>query len=163
MPDHPPAADRETDPSENKLLLRGATLFARLALAAAFLSAVADRFGLWGPPGTPNVGWGNFESFTAYVHVLAPYLSGVLVDIAAWGATIIEILLGVALLVGIALRWVSFASAATLIVFGLSMFVFSGFETPFSASVFTAAAAALLLGLAPDDSHLLRLDRLRKV
>lgn len=29
-----------------------ATLFARLALAAGFLSAVADRFGYWGKPGT---------------------------------------------------------------------------------------------------------------
>ncbi|MEW2478605.1 hypothetical protein AB0876_03345 [Mycobacterium sp. NPDC049093] len=142
------SADEKT-PSENKLLLRGATLFARVALAAGFLSAVADRFGLWGPPGTSNVGWGNFESFTAYVHVLAPYLTGVLVDIVAWGATIVEIVLAVGLLLGVALRWVSFASAAILLVFGLSMFVFAGFETPFSASVFTAAAAALLVGSAP--------------
>jgi hypothetical protein len=27
--------------------------------AAGFLSAVADRFGLWGPPGAPNVAWGG--------------------------------------------------------------------------------------------------------
>jgi hypothetical protein len=32
-----------------------AAIFLRLALAAGFLSAVADRFGLWGPPGTPGV------------------------------------------------------------------------------------------------------------
>ncbi|MGV0812084.1 hypothetical protein ABQF34_09005 [Mycolicibacterium boenickei] len=160
MPDDATAATSETSPFENRRLLYTATLFARLALAAAFLSAVADRFGLWGPAGTPNVAWGNFESFTAYAHVLAPYLSGALLDLVAWGATIVEIILGVALLLGIALRWVSFASAATLIAFGISMFFFAGFETPFSASVFTAAAAALLLGLAPDSSHVFRLDRL---
>jgi hypothetical protein len=30
------------------------TAFLRAALAAGFFSAVADRFGLWGPPGTPH-------------------------------------------------------------------------------------------------------------
>lgn len=157
MPDD--TTSDEKDPTEDRRLLYGATLFARVALAAGFVSAVADRFGWWGPPGTPNVGWGNFESFTAYVGVLAPYLSGALLDITAWGATIIEIILAVALLLGVALRWVSFASAVTLIVFAGSMFLFAGFETPFSASVFTAAAAAVLLGLAPDSSHIFQLDR----
>jgi hypothetical protein len=33
-------------------------LFARFALGASFLSAVADRFGLWGPHGAKNVSWG---------------------------------------------------------------------------------------------------------
>src|SRR5262249_57164882 len=43
-----------------------AAIFLRLALAAGFLSAVADRFGLWGPPGTPGVAWGGFDPFLAY-------------------------------------------------------------------------------------------------
>jgi hypothetical protein len=33
---------------------RIALLAARIALAAALLSAVADRFGLWDPPGSPH-------------------------------------------------------------------------------------------------------------
>ncbi|WP_051289024.1 hypothetical protein [Mycobacterium sp. URHD0025] len=144
----------------NQRLLHAATVFARLALALAFLSAVADRFGLWGPAGTPNVAWGNFESFTAYVHVLAPYLTGGLLHLTAWLATVAEVTLAVGLLLGVGLRWVSFGSAALLAVFGISMFVFAGFETPFSASVFTAVAAALLLGLAPENSHIFRLDKL---
>ena len=37
-------------------------LFARFALGASFLSAVADRFGLWGPYGAKNV-LGRFRSF----------------------------------------------------------------------------------------------------
>ena len=41
-------------------------LFARLALGASFLSAVADRFGLWGPHGAKNVAWGNFAQFVEY-------------------------------------------------------------------------------------------------
>ncbi|MGW0159396.1 DoxX family membrane protein [Mycobacterium sp. NPDC003323] len=143
----------------DRRLLRAATVFARLALASAFLSAVADRFGLWGPAGTPHVAWGHFDAFVDTVAVFAPYLPDPLVPAAAWAATIVEVLLAVALLLGVALRWTAAASAATLMVFGLSMLFFWGAETPFSASVFTAAAAAALLAVAPDDSHALRLGR----
>ena len=50
---------------------RLAILYARVALGAAFLSAVADRFGLWGKRG----GWRNFATFRAQntknsVHIL---------------------------------------------------------------------------------------------
>ena len=38
-------------------------LFTRFALGASFLSAVADRFGLWGPHGAKNVSSGRFRSF----------------------------------------------------------------------------------------------------
>ena len=48
----------------------GARWFLRIALAAGFLSAVADRFGLWGPPGTPGVAWGNWSEFLDYVAAL---------------------------------------------------------------------------------------------
>src|SRR5204862_8166416 len=41
-------------------------LFARFALGASFLSAVADSFGLWGPYGAKNVSWGNFARFVEY-------------------------------------------------------------------------------------------------
>ena len=40
-------------------LTRFAATALRVALAAGFLSAVADRFGLWGMPGTPGVAWGD--------------------------------------------------------------------------------------------------------
>jgi hypothetical protein len=41
-------------------------LFARFALGACFLSAGADRFGLWGPYGAKNVSWGGFARFVEY-------------------------------------------------------------------------------------------------
>ncbi|GEM33718.1 hypothetical protein NN3_47250 [Nocardia neocaledoniensis NBRC 108232] len=44
-----------------------ATLFTRAALGAGFLSAVADRFGLWGDPGTSNVAWTGTASFVTLV------------------------------------------------------------------------------------------------
>ena len=49
---------------------RAAVVFARLALAASFLSAAADRFGLWGGPGTGGVAWGEFGRFVQYVRRL---------------------------------------------------------------------------------------------
>jgi|GEM_PF-4494908 len=38
-----------------KTVLNSTQWFLRFSLAAGLLSAVADRLGLWGPPGTPNV------------------------------------------------------------------------------------------------------------
>ena len=43
----------------------------RLALGFSFLSAVADRFGLWGAYGEPNVAWGTFDRFVAYTGQLS--------------------------------------------------------------------------------------------
>jgi hypothetical protein len=49
-----------------------ASIILRLALAVGLLSAVADRFGLWGPPGKPMVAWGTFTAFLAYTAQLNP-------------------------------------------------------------------------------------------
>ena len=63
------------------------SLFARLALAIGFLSAVADRLGLWTPLlGSENVVWGNMESFTAYTGVLLPWIPKFLIPLLAWTA-----------------------------------------------------------------------------
>lgn len=40
-------------------------LLLRLALAASFLAAVADRFGLWGAPGAPGLAWVRSAGFAA--------------------------------------------------------------------------------------------------
>ena len=60
--------------------------------------------------------------------------------------TVIETVLGVALLVGIYQRIVAWCSAGLLFSFALTMGVALGIVEPFSYSVFTAVAAALLLG-----------------
>jgi hypothetical protein len=75
--------------SQDQRIWSAATIFARVTLAVGFLSAVADRFGLWGEAGTNPVGWGNFETSTQYVRTLAPYLPAKLVTAAAWGATVV--------------------------------------------------------------------------
>jgi hypothetical protein len=50
-----------------------ATVYLRLALAVGFLTAVTDRFGFWGPPGAPNVSWGDLQQFTVYAGLLNPW------------------------------------------------------------------------------------------
>ena len=47
-------------------LAKLSSVFLRLALGMSFLSAVADRFGLWGAYGQPNVSWGNYARFVDY-------------------------------------------------------------------------------------------------
>src|SRR3954470_3680753 len=79
-----------------KRLSNAAPVAMRMALAAGFLSAVADRFGLWGPIGTPGVSWGGFAKFLDYTATLLPYLSTTLVAVAGWAATGGESVPGVA-------------------------------------------------------------------
>ncbi|WP_405059237.1 cupin domain-containing protein [Kribbella sp. NBC_01505] len=145
--------------TQNQRVWSVATVFARLALAAGFLSAVADRFGIWGPPNTGVVGWGNFAAYVAYTHSLSPYVPSGLHDAAAWTATAAESVLGLALLTGVLVRWSAWAATGLLLGFGTSMGLFLGWEAPLSASVFAAASAALLLALAPVDTFALSIDQ----
>ena len=60
-----------------------AALFARLALGAAFLAAVADRFGLWGAPGQRNVAWGDFGHFVDYTAQVNSFLPAAVAPVLA--------------------------------------------------------------------------------
>lgn len=122
------------------------SLFARMAIAISFLSAVADRFGLWTPLlGSDNVAWGNMTNFIAYTGVLIPWVPKLILPLLAWTATIVEIVLGVLLLIGFQLRIVALLSGVLLLTFALSMLFFLNVKAPLDYSVFTAAACALLL------------------
>ncbi|QDU79102.1 hypothetical protein Pla110_08060 [Polystyrenella longa] len=131
---------------QHSLLLKIAMIAVRVALAFSFLSAVADRFGLWGEPGTGEVAWGNFTAFTDYTAMLLWFLPQGLVPLFAWMATVIEIVLAIGLLVGYQLRIFAYGSSLMLLTFALSMSVATGAEGPFTYSVWTASAAAFLLG-----------------
>ena len=124
-------------------LERLAILYARIGVGTAFLSAVADRFGLWGSPG----GWGNFANFTRYTAQVNSFMPASTIPYLAWIATIAETLLGVALLIGIWPRYVALASALLLAFFGVAMAISFGIKSPLDYSVFSASAAALLLAL----------------
>ncbi|RBP46103.1 DoxX-like protein [Roseimicrobium gellanilyticum] len=118
----------------------------RVSLAAAFLSAVADRFGLTGPAGAPNVGWGSWQPFVDYTGTLLFFLPKGLVSVAAVLATAAEVILALWLLTGWQTRLAAYGSALLLLSFALAMTLALGVKAPLNYSVFTAAAAAFALG-----------------
>lgn len=129
-------------------------LLLRLALAASYLSAVADRFGVWGAPEMGEVTWGNFENFIAYTALLNPYVPSAAIPALAWIATILEVLLAIGLILGFRLRIVATVSAILLGIFAVSMSLTTGFEGPLTYSVWTAAGASLVLATnAPNRSR----------
>jgi uncharacterized membrane protein YphA (DoxX/SURF4 family) len=110
----------------------------RLALATAFLSSVAGRFGLWGKYGS---GWTKFVAYAGRVNW---YLPASWIPAVAVTSTVLETAFGLALLAGFQIRNAALGSAGLLALFGLAMF--SGDpKSPFDYSVFTASFAALTL------------------
>jgi len=120
---------------------RAAKVYARFALGAAFLSAVADRFGLWGKYG----GWGNFANFTQYTAQVNSFMPAFMIPFLAWAATAAELSLGIALIIGIWPRRAAFGAATLLFLFGTAMAISFGIKSPLDYSVFSASAGALLL------------------
>jgi len=126
--------------------LRFAILYLRWSLGLTFLSACADRFGIWGPPGSKYAVWGDWAHFVAYSATLNWYLPASLQSPIAWIATIAEISLGFALIIGLYLRQTAYISAAVLALFALAMTFSVGIKAPLNSSVFVDAGAAWLLG-----------------
>ena len=126
-------------------------LFARFALGASFLSAVADRFGLWGPPGAKSVSWGDFAHFVEYTRVVMSLFPSSLTTSFAWAATVAETFCGILLIVGFYTRMASVLSGVLLSSFALGMVTGLGIKKPLDYSVFSAAAAAFLLAFCEPD------------
>lgn len=124
------------------------TAFLRLGLGVGFLSAVADRFGLWGPYGTPTVAWGDMKHFLPYVARLNPWFPGVVIPAIAWTVTFAETALGILLLIGFETRWAARLSGWLLLAFALGMTAGTGVKTPLDASVFAASGGAFMLATA---------------
>jgi uncharacterized membrane protein YphA (DoxX/SURF4 family) len=118
-----------------------AMVYARVALGAAFLSAVASRFGLYGKESS---GFKNFLAYTAQVNSFMPAAT---IPYLAWGATVAEISLGIALILGLWLRWTALGAAVLLAIFCTAMAVSFGIKSPMDYSVFSASAAAALLAI----------------
>src|SRR6476646_11962270 len=85
-------------------------LFARFALGASFLSAVADRFGMLGPYGAKNVSWGDFAHFVEYTGAVMSLFPSSLTVSFAWAATVAETLVGILLIADFEIRLVSVLS-----------------------------------------------------
>lgn len=121
-------------------------LFVRLAVATAFLSAVADRLGLWGAPGTANASWGNWANFVAYSNQLNFFAPASMGNVLAIGATVLEVVLGMLLLIGYRTRLVALLSGVLLTIFALTMMLSFGIKVTFNYSVWVGASACFLLG-----------------
>jgi uncharacterized membrane protein YphA (DoxX/SURF4 family) len=126
--------------------LRLAQLFLRWSLGLTFLSACADRFGLWGPPGSKYAGWGDWAHFLVYAETLNWFLPTWMQPPVAWLATLAELSFGFALILGVWLREAAYGSAVLLGLFALAMTFSLGIKAPLNYSVFVDAGAAWLLG-----------------
>jgi uncharacterized membrane protein YphA (DoxX/SURF4 family) len=118
-------------------------LYARLAVGAALLSAVASRFGLW--DGTLD--WAHYQKFVHFTAQVNSFLPAPVIPFLACSATIAETVIGTALIAGFQVRLAAFAAAILLALFGTAMAVSFGAESPLDYSVFSASAAALLLAM----------------
>lgn len=113
--------------------------YARIALGAAFLSAVASRFGLWG-----HNNWANFVEYTAEVNAFLPRSAA---PFLACAATACELTCGLGLISGFRVRWFALGAAVLLALFGTAMAISGGIKSPLDYSVYSASSCALLLFL----------------
>jgi|GEM_PF-1257530 len=122
---------------------RAGILYARIAVGAAFLSAVASRFGLW--DGTVDLK--HFAKFIDYAAQVNSFLPRAVIPYVAVAATVSETGLGILLILGLWPEWVSLGSAVLLAMFGTAMAISFGLESPLDYSVFSASGASVLLAL----------------
>ena len=118
-------------------------LYARIAVGAAFLSAVASRFGLW----DRTLDLKHFANFIEYAAQVNSFMPRTVIPWVAVLATVCETSLGILLIAGLWPRWVSLASAILLAMFGTAMAISFGLKSPMDYSVFSASGASVLLAV----------------
>ncbi len=116
----------------------------RLALGISFLSGVADRFGLYTGR---NVGYGDFNGFLQYTAKVNSFMPASTIPFLGWVATAGELGFGIALVLGLWLRWTALGGCALLLLFGTAMAISFGIKSPLDYSVFSASAGALVVAL----------------
>ena len=116
-------------------------LFLRIAVATTFLSAVADRIGLWGK----YASWGNWENFLEYSNKLNFYAPELLKEPLAVTATVLEVIFAFLLLIGYKTKVTANLSGLLLIVFAVTMTFAFGINSTFAYSVWIGAGACFLL------------------
>jgi uncharacterized membrane protein YphA (DoxX/SURF4 family) len=119
-------------------------IFLRFAIALSFLSAVADRLGMW--PEAISV-WGNWDNFLAYTAILNPWFPESIIPTLGLIATAAEVIFAICLIFGFKTEFFARLSGFLLLIFALSMTFSSGIKGAFDYSVFTAAAGAFALSL----------------
>lgn len=82
---------------------------------------MADRFGLLGAYGQPNVSWGDYARFVAYTAKLNWFLPAAVIRAVALIATVAEIIFGLLLLLSWKTRITALLSGVLMIFFALAM------------------------------------------
>lgn len=119
-------------------------LFLRFSISVGFLSAVADRFGMWNQD---NSAWGNWSNFLAYTEKLNPLVPESLIPIIGIIVTAAEIGFAIFLIIGFKTELFAKLSGLLLLIFALSMTFSTGIKGVFDYSVFTASGGAFALSL----------------
>src|SRR5690606_33075265 len=70
-------------------------IFLRTALSSAFLSAVADRLGMWGADVSV---WGNWQNFLDYTALINPWIPDALIPTLGIVVTALEVLFAIGLI-----------------------------------------------------------------
>jgi uncharacterized membrane protein YphA (DoxX/SURF4 family) len=130
---------------KNSKFANYSSLLLRMGLGVGFLSAVADRFGLWGAAGQPNVDWGNFSQFLQYTHTLNWYVPAGMIPLLGVVATGAEILFGLLLVIGWRARAAARLSGVLLSIFAVAMTLSLGIKAPLNYAVFTGIGGSFLL------------------
>jgi len=117
-------------------------IFLRLAIAIAFLSAVADRFGLWNMDISV---WGKWNSFLEYTQIINPWFPNSMISTIGIIATTLEIIFAICLIVGFKTELFAKLSGFLLLIFALSMTFSTGTKGAFDYSVFSVSAGAFAL------------------
>lgn len=107
--------------------------FLRVALSAGFLSAVADRFGLWSKGLSV---WGNWDNFIAYTQTLNPIVPDSLIPFLGGIATFLEVVFAIGLLTNFKTALVAQCSGFLLLLFALAMTFSTGIKPPLDYSVY---------------------------
>lgn len=119
-------------------------LFLRFAISLGFLSAVADRFGIWSKEVSV---WGNWDNFLNYTQMINPWIPNSLISTIAILATVAEIAFAIFLIIGFKTELFAKLSGFLLLIFALSMTFSTGIKGAFDYSVFSASAGAFALSL----------------
>ncbi len=118
--------------------------FLRISLSAGFLSAVADRVGIWDKA---HSAWGDWQTFIDYTHMLNPWFPESAIPFIGGLATMLEILFAVCLLTKFKTVYTAAGSGILLLLFALAMTISNSIKAPLDYSVFTASAAAFSLAI----------------
>ena len=110
----------------------------------SFLSAVADRFGMWDEEISV---WGNWNSFQEYTQIINPWFPNSMISIVGSIATTAEIIFAICLIIGFNTELFARLSGFLLLIFALSMTFSTGIKGAFDFSVFSASAGAFALSL----------------